>query len=146
MIAEAIIRLNNILDKAPNLLMEISEENMSMKPSPKKWSKKEVIGHLIDSATNNHHRLVRGQFELKPEIVYDQDKWNEFNFYQEIDSAQLINFWTIYNRQLIELIKQIPKGNLTNEINVGYKNVTFELLIVEYVEHLEHHLKQLINY
>lgn len=73
MIEKAINRLNFIIDKVPNILSEISEENMSVKPLPTKWSKKEIIGHLIDSATNNHQRFVRGQFEYNPEILYDQD-------------------------------------------------------------------------
>ena len=112
MIEKTINRLNFILDKVPNILSEISEENMNLKPFPNKWSKKEIIGHLIDSATNNHQRFVRGQFEHNPEIRYDQNKWNEFSFYQEIASNQIISFWTIYNRQLLEIISRISTNNL----------------------------------
>ncbi len=50
---------------------------MSIKLFPNKWSKKEIIGHLINSATNNHQRFVRCQFETIPKIVYDQNKWKE---------------------------------------------------------------------
>ena len=109
MIGLAFHRLNFILEKAPIILTQISEEKMSEKPAPNKWSKKEIIGHLIDSATNNHQRIVRGQFEAIPEICYDQNKWNEYNFYQQIDSKQIILFWTIYNKQLLEIIKRIPR-------------------------------------
>lgn len=146
MIEKTINRLNFIIDKVPNILSEISEENMTLKPFPNKWSKKEIIGHLIDSATNNHQRFVRGQFEHNPEIRYDQNKWNEFSFYQEIASNQIISFWTIYNRQLLEIISRISTNNLKNQINVGDKSLTIEFLIVDYVEHLEHHLKQIIDY
>ena len=146
MIEKAINRLNFIIDKVPNILSEISEENMSVKPLPTKWSKKEIIGHLIDSATNNHQRFVRGQFENIPEIRYDQNKWNEFNFYQEIDSNQIIRFWTIYNRQLLEIIGRISTENLKKQIKVGDKSLTLEFLIVDYVEYLEHHLSQVIEY
>lgn len=82
MIEQAISRLDFIIDKVPGILMQISEEEMSEKLSPNKWSKKEVIGHLVDSATNNHQRFVRGQFEDMPEIRYDQNKWNECSFYR----------------------------------------------------------------
>lgn len=146
MIEKAINRLNFILDKVPSILKEIGEEKMSEKPLPNKWSKKEIIGHLIDSATNNHQRFVRGQFETIPEIRYDQNKWNEYNFYQQIDSEKIILFWTIYNRQLIEIIKRIPPENLKREIRVGEDLLTIEFLIVDYVEHLEHHLKQVTDY
>lgn len=146
MIEKAISRLSYIIKNVPSILREIGEQKMSVKPSPTKWSKKEIIGHLIDSATNNHQRFVRGQFETIPEIRYDQNKWNEYSFYQQIDSEQIISFWTIYNKQLIEIIKRIPAENLKRQIKVGEKLLTIEFLIADYVEHLEHHLKQVIDY
>ena len=146
MTESAINRLKYILDIVPNILTEIGEENMSVKPLPTKWSKKEIIGHLIDSATNNHQRFVRGQFEHNPEIRYEQNKWNEFSFYQQIDSNQIIAFWTIYNRQLLEIICRISADNLKKQVKVGDNLLTIEFLIVDYVEHLEHHLKQVIEY
>jgi transcriptional regulator len=146
MIEKALNRLEYIITLTPKMLTEISEENMSTKPSPTKWSKKEIIGHLIDSATNNHQRFVRGQFENIPEISYDQNNWNEFSFYNQIDSKQIISFWTIYNKQIIEIIKRIPKENLEKQIKIGNNILTLEFLIIDYVEHLEHHLKQIIEY
>ena len=146
MIEKALNRLEYIINLTPKMLTEISEENMSTKPSPTKWSKKEIIGHLIDSATNNHHRFVRGQFENIPEISYDQNNWNEFSFYNQIESKQIISFWTIYNKQIIEIIKRIPKENLEKQIKIGNNILTLEFLIIDYVEHLEHHLKQIIEY
>jgi transcriptional regulator len=146
MIEKALNRLEYIITLTPKMLTEISEENMSTKPSPTKWSKKEIIGHLIDSATNNHQRFVRGQFENIPEISYDQNNWNEFSFYNQIDSKQIISFWTIYNKQIIEIIKRIPKENLEKQIKIGNNILTLGFLIIDYVEHLEHHLKQIIEY
>jgi hypothetical protein len=147
MIEFAIKRLEYLCDLIPQLLTEIEEQTFSVKPQPNKWSKKEIIGHLIDSATNNHQRFVRGQFEDVPKIVYDQNKWNEFNFYQKMDIQQLIFFWTIYNRQLAELIKNIPEENLSKECKSGDdKNLTLDFLINDYVEHLEHHLRQVVTY
>ncbi|MBK9330460.1 MAG: DinB family protein [Sphingobacteriales bacterium] len=146
MINQAISRLNFIMDKVPGILTQISEDKMSEKPSQNKWSKKEIIGHLVDSATNNHQRFVRGQFEDIPEICYDPNKWNEYSFYQQIDSKQIILFWSIYNRQLIEIIKRIPTENLKKQIRVGENLLPIEFLIHDYIEHLEHHLIQVIDY
>ena len=146
MIEKAINRLNYIIGKVPGILAQISEEKMAEKPSPDKWSKKEIVGHLIDSATNNHQRFVRGQFEMIPEISYNQNKWNQYNFYQQISVKQIIAFWNIYNRQLIEIIKRIPPANLKKQIKVGESLLTIEFLITDYVEHLEHHLKQVTDY
>lgn len=143
---KAINRLQNIIDKAPTKLSEFNESEMSEKQLPTKWSKKQILGHLIDSATNNHQRFVRGQFETNPEITYDQNNWNEFSFYQEMESQQIIKFWTIYNTLLLEIIKRIPSKSLNNQIRVGDNLLTLEFLIFDYVEHLEHHLKQIMDY
>ncbi|HWW41551.1 MAG TPA: DinB family protein [Pedobacter sp.] len=132
------------METALEKLLEISEEDLSEKTDPGKWSKKEIIGHLIDSATNNHHRFVRGQFEKNVQISYDQNKWNVAGHYQDIDSIQLIQFWMMYNRQLIELWRNIPKEKLSNTIYTGDETpLTLGFLIQDYVVHLEHHLKQL---
>ncbi|WP_325561853.1 DinB family protein [Pedobacter sp.] len=133
-----------LMETALEKLLEISEEDLSEKTDPGKWSKKEIIGHLIDSATNNHHRFVRGQFEKNVQISYDQNKWNVAGHYQDIDSIQLIQFWMMYNRQLIELWRNIPKEKLSNTIYTGDETpLTLGFLIQDYVVHLEHHLKQL---
>ncbi|MGE5478882.1 MAG: DinB family protein [Chloroflexota bacterium] len=146
MLERSINRLVYLVETAPILLMEIPEQDFSFKADPAKWSKKEIIGHLIDSATNNHHRLVRGQFEQIPEIQYDQDKWRQFSYYQHIESSQIISFWTIYNKQLIEIIKRIPKASLSKQVKIGNDLYSLEQLIVDYVNHLEHHLRQVIKY
>ncbi len=146
MIEQVISKLINIIDVAPKILEQISEEEMSEKPSKNKWSKKEILGHLIDSAIHNHQRIIRGQFENIPEINYDQNKWNEYSFYQQLESKQIIMFWTIYNKHLIEIIKRIPKENIQKQIKVNENLFAIELIIIDYLEHLEHHLKQVIDY
>jgi hypothetical protein len=146
MVEQSIKRLEYLTDIIPSLITEMGEESFSLKISKDKWSKKEIIGHLIDSATNNHQRFVRGQFEMTPEISYNQNKWNEFSFYQQINAEQIISFWTIYNKQLLEIIKRIPIDNLKREIKIGENIFTLKFLIADYVEHLEHHLKQIVEY
>jgi hypothetical protein len=147
MTKESISRLQFLIDTIPSLLTEIEEMKFSEKQNLEKWSKKEILGHLIDSATNNHQRFVRCQFENIPKIVYDQNNWNKFNFYQQIDKSQIIEFWTIYNKQLVQLIKNISNENLLKECKTSDdKNYTIEYLISDYVEHLEHHLQQIVDY
>jgi hypothetical protein len=141
----ALIKLEYLIAKTPILISKLGEDKLTEKSSSGKWSKKEIIGHLIDSATNNHQRFVRGQFEVLPEISYNQDKWNEYGFYQQMDSEQLILFLTAYNKQILELVKRIPKENLERQVKVGEKSLTLEYLIIDYVEHLEYHLRQVID-
>ncbi|MES2678411.1 MAG: DinB family protein [Bacteroidota bacterium] len=147
MIAHTIERLEHLCRVIPALLKGIDEPSFSSQPQPGKWSKKEILGHLVDSATNNHQRFVRGQFENTPTIIYDQDKWNESNHYLKINSAQLITFWENYNRHLLEVVKNIPEKKLQNKVNSGGEdNYTLEFLIQDYVVHMEHHLKQVVVY
>ncbi|MBB6502490.1 DinB family protein [Pedobacter cryoconitis] len=147
MITLAIERLQYLCNTIPGRLTEIDERGFSSKPAPDKWSKKEIIGHLIDSATYNHMRFVRGQFEDTPKIVYDQNNCNRFNYYDKINGQQLISFWHIYNLQLIELIKQIPVDSLQRRCyGGGETSYSLEFIFNDYVEHLEHHLRQIVNY
>ena len=146
MIQQSIKRLEYLTQIIPKILYEIDEENFSAKESENKCSKKQIIGHLIDSATNNHQRFIRGQFEENPEIKYDQNNWNKFNFYQQIEKQQLISFWTLYNKQLIEIMNRMPTENFKRTIKNGDNNLTIDFLIKDYIEHLEYHLKQIIEY
>lgn len=136
--------LQYLLDTIPQKLRAIPKEEFNRKSAPEKWSKKEIIGHLIDSAANNHQRFVRVQFEDVPFIRYDQNQWNNASHYNDMESSHVINFWEQYNRHLIEVIKRIPEENMLRECYTGGdKNVTLQWLIGDYVVHMEHHLKQI---
>jgi len=146
MIDEAIKKLTAYTMELPGLLNGISERQFAIKPSPEKWSKKEILGHLIDSATNNHQRFIRLQYENEPSIFYDQDSWVRLNHYNELTAKQLIRFWTVYNKHLLEVIKRIPAEDLLRESKVGPgKKGRLEFLINDYVSHLEHHIQQIFG-
>jgi hypothetical protein len=147
MLGKSINRLTYLCDTIPPLLSAMDEQTFTLKPHAEKWSRKEIIGHLIDSAANNHQRFVRGQFEQNPTITYDPDNWNTYNYYSKLDSAQIISFWEIYNRHILELIKNIPQELLNKQVNTGAQNsFSIAFLFNDYVEHLEHHLRQVIDY
>jgi hypothetical protein len=146
-IEASIQRLEYLVRIIPPLLGEIKEEEFSFKPSAHKWSGKEILGHLVDSATNNHQRFIRAQFEDRPLISYNQDQWNKCSQYNSIESSQLIQFWTLYNKHLIEIIKRIPSEDLKKECRSGNGGLhTIAFLFNDYVSHLEHHLKQIVEY
>jgi hypothetical protein len=146
MVDESIKKMSEIIEEYSELLKSISDMKYSMKPSPEKWSKKEILGHLIDSATNNHQRFIRVQFENKPAIFYDQDLWVAHSHYNELPVKQLIRFWTVYNKHLLEIIKRIPAENLMRECKMRDGNhVTLQFLVDDYVTHLQHHLKQIFD-
>ena len=73
---ETIARFEDILHTLPQRLIEIPEAAATYKPDPDRWSKKEILGHLIDSASNNHQRFVRAQFTARLEFPeYEQKSW-----------------------------------------------------------------------
>ena len=146
MVINAVKRLAYLCTTMPALIAAIPEKELSEKSIAGKWSKKEILGHLIDSATNNHQRFIRCQFETNPVIVYDQNKWNHYNSYQNTDGNQIVILWQYYNLHLIEVIKNISVENLQKGCMIGDQLLTLEFLIIDYVEHLEHHLHQIIDY
>ena len=147
MLKETIERLQYLCDTIPQLMNVISEKDFSHKPAPNKWSKKEMLGHLIDSATNNHQRFVRIQFENEPVIGYDQNSWNLINQYNRLDMHHLIKFWEIYNRHLLEIMKRVPEHNLgLTGIDLNENKATLGFLMDDYVIHMEHHLRQMVSY
>ena len=146
MIQSAIQKLEAICNTIPEKLKAISETDLLFKSSPEKWSKKQILGHLIDSATNNHQRFVRVQFEIEPTIFYNQNKWVEVHNYELLDTKQLISFWESYNRQLIHILKLIPEDRLNRKsTDHSGQLVTMKFQINDYVAHMEHHLKELVG-
>jgi len=114
---------------------------------PEGWTRKQILGHLIDSAANNHHRFVRAQFEPGMSIPsYAQKEWVAANQYSVRPWNELIELWTIYNRHLLFLMEHVPKNVLANTCKVGQDEpATLEFLMVDYVRHLKHHLDQILS-
>ena len=139
-------RLLFLCDTIPAGVLKFSNEQLSIKPAPGKWSKKEILGHLIDSAANNHQRFVRGQFEQEPVIFYDQNNWVIFQHYNEADIHSLLGLWQSYNRHLAYVISKVPQENLSRQCRGRDGNLyTLSYLIEDYLVHLEHHLEQILG-
>ncbi len=140
-------RLQQLCDTIPGLVRQLGDEEMNHKPAPHKWSKKEILGHLTDSACNNHQRFVRGQFETTPHIMYDQDNWVAHSHYQQMSREHVLYFWEVYHRHLIEIIKHIPDSALQRTcLTNGPEPKTLQWLIEDYVKHQEYHLLQIVRF
>ena len=143
-------RLQEHINNVPSKFLKYSEVDLKRKPAPNKWSKKEILGHLIDSAANNHHRFIKIQFMPQPYFVegYVQDEWVRIKKYNEIDTRHLVKFWKTYNEHILIIMKNIPEDKLRIEIdsdNAFEKADTFFFLIKDYVDHMDHHLKQIFD-
>ena len=128
-------------------LLKISSEIAGTKPAPNKWSKKEILGHLIDSASNNHQRFVRAQ--LVPNFSfpeYEQEKWVKLQNYQGKPWIELIEFWKNYNLHLLHIVSAIPKEIMNRTCKVGDKEpVSLLQLFDDYINHMKHHLCQVLG-
>ena len=151
-------RLQQIVDRALIQLKAISFDKMSLKPSPDKWSRKEILGHLIDSAYNNHWRfLVAAQKGNLYFEGYNQTEWVTKNNYQNRQVSEIINIWSVVNQHLCTLLGELPRELLLKETNQhNFHTMCFNLipegassslsyLIWDYIAHLEHHLAQIID-
>ena len=142
----------NLLDtvtlNAP-LLRQISPEQAMQRPAPGKWSAKEIIGHLIDSAANNHQRFVRiqeGVRDLRP-YRYAQEHWVLSQHYQKADWHELLLLWEAYNRHLARIIRHIPLALAGAELHTSADAppITVQFLVEDYLAHLRHHVAQIID-
>jgi hypothetical protein len=139
-------------------LLALGEEGSARRPAGGGWSAKETIGHLIDSAANNHQRFVRAQ--SRDDLVfegYEQDAWIAAQHYGEEPWARLVGLWRLYNLHLAHVVARVPEGELRRPRRphslqrIAFRLVdegepaTLEYLIRDYVEHLKHHLAQIAS-
>ena len=138
--------LEGIVSQARKDFNKMSPEEWNYRAAPGKWSKKEILGHLIDSAANNHQRFVRAQYEDNTSITYEQDRWVSFQKYADEPVENIIGLWTNYNKHLVYLISIMPGDKLKNLCDIKQeKLVTLEWVITDYVRHLKHHLDQITS-
>jgi hypothetical protein len=139
--------LFEIIQKARPELEAIGEERASTKTIDGKWSIKEIIGHLIDSAANNHQRFVRLQNAAENvSIRYDQEFWVNVQAYQSEKWADLVDLWYYYNKHLSHVVENLNQAMLDNKCDMGYpEQKTLRFVVEDYIRHLEHHLKQILS-
>jgi hypothetical protein len=136
-----------VLHAAPLLLgMDAGESARPLADG--KWSPREIVGHLIDSASNNHQRFVRGQ--LQDDLVflgYAQEDWVRVQHYADAPWADLVQLWRLYNLHLARVMELAPaETRLSPRVKHNLAEMataTLDGIMLDYVEHLLHHLRQL---
>lgn len=137
--------LREIVEAYSRKLTDIPRNEFSAKPLPHKWSKIEVLGHLIDSAQNNLRRFICGQYESDPpHIVYQQDFWVAANHYQHMKQEEVIALWRLLNLRICAVLENMPPENYGKQCNTGSLH-SLEWLAGDYVKHLKHHMNQIIS-
>lgn len=143
----SLIEFEAILSMALPRLLSISEPDSSVRPAAGKWSRKEILGHLIDSASNNHQRFVRAQLSSEIKLPkYEQEDWVRAQGYQSESWETLVELWKAYNVHLLHVAAAIPADRLASLCFIGDNEpVTLEFLVTDYVRHLKHHIQQIIS-
>lgn len=141
--------LRRLVDEQLKYLQEIDEETFSARTNPEKWSKKEILGHLIDSAQNNLRRFITAQYEAEPpHIVYDQDFWVSANRYNQASAQDLILLWKLLNDRIAVILECISPDKLARLCNTGkgaQELHPLSFLAKDYLNHARHHLSQITN-
>jgi hypothetical protein len=151
-------RLAEAVGRAAPALLRIDDRMSSARPAPGKWSPREIIGHLIDSASNNHQRFVR--MSARADLVvdgYEQDHWVASQRYQESPWPELVVLWLTYNRHLARVMTATPAADRARSRPVHNlderafrpvardRAVTLDYFMHDYVDHLQHHLAQVLG-
>lgn len=137
-------QLTTIVEAYTEKFMQLPDEALTQLPAPGKWSKKEVIGHLVDSAQNNIQRFIRAQYE-QPHIVYNQDVWVNAQHYRTYPTADLISLWRLLNLHLCNVLRHMPAASYSHEVRMGLNGettYTVQYLAEDYLVHLLHHLEE----
>ncbi|MBN2009590.1 DinB family protein [candidate division KSB1 bacterium] len=138
-------QIRDIVTNAKPALIKLSPETVRKKERPDKWSKQEILGHLLDSAANNLQRIIWSVQNRADEFpLYNQDRWVEIQRYNDMDWTDLVELFYVNNMQLARVVEHIPDEALKNFGNM-YKGepVRLEFVITDYVRHLQHHMGQI---
>ncbi len=142
---QALTLLRDLLQRVPVRLEKLSNDTVESKPTPSTWSPKEELGHLLDSAANNHQRIVRAQLEENPAMPgYEQNRWVAVHAYQHRDWNELIELWQALNRQLLAAAEAVPDSSWSRTLTVaGSEPLTLQFVFEDYVVHMLHHLQHI---
>ena len=142
-------KLKTFLQHLPTEALKLEEEKWSSRPAPNKWSKKEILGHLIDSGRMNLQRFLEIKYSTTPYILqtYAQDELVRANDYQNIPTAEIVQLWKSVNQQIFRIFSNITSEELNKLIEIPYagKSENLKFLMEDYVQHLEHHLLQILE-
>ena len=134
--------LRYLLYTVPSELAGLSDATAALKPAPEKWSPKEELGHLLDSAANNHQRIVRTLIEDQPAMPgYEQQRSVQVHGYQQRDWRELIDQWAALNRQLLIAVASVTDSGWTRTCTIaGSEPVTLRFVLEDFLAHMSHHL------
>lgn len=136
------------IENSLDAMSHFKEDEWSSKPAQDKWSRKEILGHLIDSAMTNIRRLIATQHQQNEKIVYHQNEWVQYGDYHHMNTNDLLSLWKLMNLHYHRVSQAIPAESLeytcdTDKDTFSPKPLSF--LIEDYWGHQQHHLRQIFK-
>jgi hypothetical protein len=137
--------LRELIERLPDRLTALAADKVAYKAAPNTWSIKEELGHLLDSAANNHQRIVRTQLEEKPVMPgYDGNEWVALHGYQQREWETLIGLWAALNRQLLAAAEAVPDSAWLRTCTIADSApLTLKFVFEDYVDHMLQHLRHM---
>jgi hypothetical protein len=135
--------LRRLINTCKSSLDGIRPGSLDTSPAPGKWSGKEIIGHLVDSAQTNIRRMVVAQYEEQPLIVYNQDKWVKAAGYANRDIKELVGLWYLLNIQMAAVLENMSDQDGERLCRTPVPE-TLRWLAEDYIKHLRHHMHQVL--
>jgi hypothetical protein len=148
--------LRRVVTRAVEGLRGMAPEEAARPRQPGKWSPAQIIGHLVDSASNNHQRFVRARFRGDLRFDgYEQDAWVDAQGYASAPWSELVDLWTSFNLHLARVMATTPEDVLRSprpdhnldslawEPLPAEEPATLEYFMRDYIGHLRHHLRQI---
>jgi hypothetical protein len=142
---QSLKQLRALIDKTPARLNKLPLSRVELQPSLSRWSPKQELGHLLDSADNNHQRIVRTQLEDEPRMPgYDGDAWVELHGYQQWNWKEMIELWRALNERLLAAAEAAPTAAWSRTCTIADSlPLTLKFVFEDYVEHMIHHLQHI---
>jgi hypothetical protein len=137
--------LQKIIRVYSRRLEALSDEAYEWRPQSDKWSKKEILGHLVDSAQNNIRRFIVAQYEEMPNIFYAQDEWVALTGYKDYPNRDLIALWTLLNNHILIILVKMSPDAKQRRCKMGGQPQTLAWVAADYCNHLLHHLHQILD-
>lgn len=146
-VPQALAELREALDIASYSLSALDEAAADAPRAGGGWTRKQILGHLIDSANVNLQRFLRGQVQPGFSLLYPQDEFVALNAYADRSFADLLALWLAINRQLLHVAERIPIDKLDSLCGQGDgEDWTLRFRVIDYVGHMQHHLNQIRDF
>jgi hypothetical protein len=141
---QALQSLRTLVETLPARLEALPHDAVEFRP-PESWSLKEELGHLLDSAANNHQRIVRAQMEDNPAMPgYDGEQWVALHAYQKREWQELIGTWGALNRQLLAAAEAVPDSAWSRTCTIeDSAPLTIQFVLEDYIHHMRDHLRHM---